>query len=185
MNSLTVNLHLMFVPFYAPSQTRFKIIMEAKVVASGDIQLQFLCINHLTLFLNQAFPSDRYLVESQVRFHGFDPEQSIVLLEPRTGEYCLRDEDILAAIENEGDSTALVFLPGVHYYTGQAFDIHAITAAAHKKARIAIFPLHSLFYQACMISPPYCALLRVTRRRRRRRRRAVGPASIWRTRWAT
>ncbi len=118
MNTLTVNLHLMMVSFYRPQGKRIKVMME-----SG------------------AFPSDQYAVESQVRFHGLDPEKAIVELVPRNGEYILRTEDIIEAIEREADSLALVLLGGVNYYTGQLFDIEAITKAAHAVGAIAGFDL--------------------------------------------
>jgi kynureninase len=118
MNTLTVNLNLLMVSFYRPTTKRFKIIME-----------------------HMAFPSDQYAAEMQVRFHGFDPEQSIVEAIPREGEYHLRTEDIIALIESHQDELALVLLGGVNYYTGQFFDIPAITAAAHKAGAIAGFDL--------------------------------------------
>jgi kynureninase len=108
MNGLTVNLHLMMLSFYRPTPQRHKIIIEA-----------------------QAFPSDRYAVESQIRLHGFDPAHSLVLLAPRAGESIVRDEDMDAAIREHGASTALVLIGGVNYYTGQLFDMAAITRAAH------------------------------------------------------
>jgi len=98
----------MMVSFYRPTTQRHKIIIE-----------------------DHAFPSDHYAVESQIKYHGFDPEQSMVLLKPRDGEETLRDDDILAAIEEHGDSTALIMLPGVQYYTGQVLDMEAITKAGH------------------------------------------------------
>lgn len=110
MNSLSVNLHLMMVSFYRPTKERFKIIVEAG-----------------------AFPSDQYAVASQARFHGFDPEQAIVELKPRTGEATLRTEDILSTIERDGPKTALVLLGNVNYLTGQAFDSRRITEAAHRR----------------------------------------------------
>jgi len=118
MNGLSTNIHLMFVPFFRPEGKRCKILMEAK-----------------------AFPSDRYIVESQVKFHGLDPAEVIVLVAPREGEHILRDEDIIAAIEREGSSLAMVFFPGVQYYTGQLFDIKGITEAAHSQGAIAGFDL--------------------------------------------
>lgn len=109
MNNLTVNLHLMMVSFYRPTQTRYKILMEAS-----------------------AFPSDQYAMETQARFHGFDPNEAILELKPREGENTLRTEDILATIEQNKDSLAMVMMGGVNYYTGQAFDMQAIAEAAHK-----------------------------------------------------
>lgn len=118
MNNLTVNLHLLMVSFYRPSSERFKIIMEAG-----------------------AFPSDMYVVESQVKHHGFDPAEAIIEVTPREGEHSLRNEDILAEIRKHGDSTALVFFSGVQYYTGQVFDIENITKAAHEVGALAGFDL--------------------------------------------
>jgi len=109
MNTLTVNLHLMMVSFYRPNPERFKIIMEAG-----------------------AFPSDQYAVESQVRHHGLRPEEAIVEVQPRAGEQCLRTEDIVATIEAEGPKTALVLFAGLNYYTGQIFDMPAITEAGRR-----------------------------------------------------
>ncbi|MFN0013753.1 MAG: kynureninase [Saprospiraceae bacterium] len=118
MNTLTVNLHLMMVSFYRPTRQRYKIIMEAG-----------------------AFPSDQYAMESQARWHGFDPNEAIVEIAPRPGEDNLRTEDIVATIEREGEHTALVMFSGVNYYTGQFFDLPAITAAAHRAGAYAGFDL--------------------------------------------
>lgn len=118
MNNLTANLHLMMVSFYRPTQTRYKIMMEVS-----------------------AFPSDQYAMESQARFHGFDPNDAIIELCPRPGEYTLRTEDILAEIEKHKDSLAIVMMGGVNYYTGQAFDMKTITAAAHAVGARAGFDL--------------------------------------------
>lgn len=118
MNSLTVNLHLLLVSFYRPTSERYKIIIE-----------------------KGAFPSDRYAVESQVRFHGYDATTGLIELAPRDGESCLRTDDVLAAIDREGESTALILLGGVNYYTGQAFDMRAITEAGHKHGCIVGFDL--------------------------------------------
>ncbi len=110
MNSLTLNLHLMMVSFYRPTTQRHKILVE-----------------------RGAFPSDQYAVKSQIHFHGFDPATSLMELTPREGESCMRDEDIEALIDREGDSIALILLGGVNYATGQVFDMAGITKAGQGK----------------------------------------------------
>lgn len=109
MNTLTVNVHLMMVSFYRPQAKRFKILMEGG-----------------------AFPSDQYAAESQVKFHGYDPEEAIVEVKPRAGEDTLRTEDIIAKIQELGDELALVLFGGINYATGQFFDLGAIAQAGHK-----------------------------------------------------
>ncbi|CAN5183713.1 kynureninase [soil metagenome] len=118
MNQLTANVHFLFVSFYQPKAERYKIIMEQK-----------------------AFPSDQYAVESQVRFHGYDPADAIIEIGPRAGEHNVRTEDILDAIEKNKNELALVFIGGVNYYSGQVFDMETITAAAHKAGAYAGFDL--------------------------------------------
>jgi kynureninase len=118
MNQLTVNLHLLMVSFYRPTKVRYKIIMEGG-----------------------AFPSDQYAMESQVRFHGFAPDDAIIELTPRDGEYTLRHEDILDAIEQHKDSLALVMMGGVNYYTGQFFPLKEITQKAHEAGAFCGFDL--------------------------------------------
>jgi kynureninase len=108
MNSLTVNLHLLLVSFYRPTENRYKIICEY-----------------------DAFPSDIYAVQSQAKFHGFNSDDAVIMLKPRQGEYCLRTEDIIKAIEDCGDSLATVMLGAVNFYTGQFFDLKKIADAAH------------------------------------------------------
>ncbi len=110
MNTLTVNLHLMMVSFYRPKGKRTKILIEA-----------------------DAFPSDKYAVESQIRFHGLDPKECLIELQAREGEVCLRNEDIQALIEEQGEEIALILFGNTNYYTGQFFDMKRISAWGHAK----------------------------------------------------
>ncbi|MFH6604725.1 kynureninase [Maribacter algicola] len=109
MNTLSVNLHLLMVSFYRPTSKRYKIICEEK-----------------------AFPSDQYMLLSQVRFHGLDPSNAIVELKKRPGEHFWHTDDILDKIEEVGDELALVLIGGVNYYNGQVFDMKRITKAGKK-----------------------------------------------------
>jgi kynureninase len=118
MNSLSVNLHLLLAGFYRPSGGRDAILIEAG-----------------------AFPSDRHVVESQIRWHGLDPHRSLIELAPRAGADTLDPADIEAAIEREAGRLALVLWPGVQYRTGQAFDLARITRAAHTAGALAGFDL--------------------------------------------
>ena len=116
LNSLTVNLHFLLLHFYKPSQKRFKIIVEEK-----------------------AFPSDQYMIKSQLEFHGISPEDALIEI-PRRGT-CWDTQDFLDQIAAVGDQLALVFLGGVNYYNGQLFELEKITAAAHKVGAIAGYDL--------------------------------------------
>ncbi len=118
MNTLTANLHLMMVSFYRPTAKRFKIVIEGG-----------------------AFPSDKYAVDSQLRYHGFDPAKGLIQLRPRMGEETLRTEDIEAVLRKHSDSVALVMLGGVNYYTGQLFDMKKITQLGHEIGAIVGFDL--------------------------------------------
>ncbi len=117
-HSLTTNLHLLMVSFYQPKGKRTKILCEAK-----------------------AFPSDQYALESQVRFHGLNPQEQIVEIAPRTNELLIREEDIYAKIKELGDELALVMIGGVNYYTGQLFDMEKITTLGHEVGAIVGFDL--------------------------------------------
>jgi kynureninase len=118
MNQLTVNLHLLMVSFYRPTKQRYKIICEAK-----------------------AFPSDQYAMESQVLFHGYDPADAIIEISPREGEHTIRTDDILATIRQHSHETALVLFGGVNYYSGQVFNMAAITRAGHEAGAVVGFDL--------------------------------------------
>ncbi len=106
MNGLTVNLHLMMVSFYRPTRERCKIIIEAN-----------------------AFPSDRYALESQVRYHGFDPADCVIEWRPRPGEITLCTEDLERLLQEEGHTVALIMIGAVNYYTGQFFELDRVTKA--------------------------------------------------------
>ena len=110
MNTLTTNLHLLMVSFYQPSKTKYKIIIE------GD-----------------AFPSDRYAVQSQLSFHGFDPEEALIEWKPKEGKELLELEDLKSILDSQGDEVALLLIGGVNYYTGQYFDIKKIAELGHAK----------------------------------------------------
>lgn len=118
MNSLTVNLHLMMTSFYRPTRERHRILLE-----------------------EHAFPSDDYAVESQAILHGFDPAEALVRLSPGRGKHTIDTAEVARVLERDGESIALVLLPGVQYYTGQAFEIEAITRLAHGKGCVVGFDL--------------------------------------------
>ncbi|MDB2587585.1 kynureninase [Flavobacteriaceae bacterium] len=108
MNTLTVNLHLMMVSFYQPTKSRHKIIIEA-----------------------DAFPSDRYAVESQIRFHGYDPEHSLLLWEPNPETGLCEQSELEALLNQHKDSVALIMLGNSNYYSGQVYPIKEITQLGH------------------------------------------------------
>src|SRR5215471_9981941 len=118
MNSLTVNLHLMMATFYQPTKSRFKVLME-----------------------EPAFPSDTYAIKTQIIHHGLDPKDALVLSRPRKGEFTVRTEDILDFIDEHSDHLAVVMLAGVNFFTGQLFDIEAITCAAQEHEIVVGFDL--------------------------------------------
>lgn len=110
MNTLTTNLHLLMVSFYRPTKTKYKIVIES-----------------------DAFPSDRYAVQSQLKFHGFDADESLIEWKPRQGEELLRLEDLETIVEEQGDAITLLLIGGVNYYTGQSLDIQRIAEIGHAK----------------------------------------------------
>ena len=118
MNALTVNIHLLMVSFYQPNKTRNKIIIE-----------------------QGTFPSDQYAIESQIKFHGFDPQDTLIELRPRESETTLRTKDVLAVVRKVNEELATVILGSVNYYTGQAFDMQSITKAGHEAGAYVGFDL--------------------------------------------
>jgi kynureninase len=110
MNTLTTNLHMLMVSFYRPTAKKFKIVIES-----------------------DAFPSDRYAVQSQLKFHGFDPEEGLIEWKPRKGEELLQIEDLEKIVEEHGDEIALLLIGGVNYYTGQFLDLKRIAQIGHSK----------------------------------------------------
>jgi kynureninase len=118
MNQLTVNLHLLLASFYRPTPARYKIVTEAG-----------------------AFSSDQYAFESQLKWHGIHPDKGLIELKPRPNEFTLRTADIVKAIEENAGELALVIFGAVQYYTGQFFDVAAITAAGHRAGAFVGFDL--------------------------------------------
>jgi len=109
MNTLTTNLHLLMVSFYQPTRTKFKIVIES-----------------------DAFPSDRYAVETQLKFHGFDPTESLIEWSPRAGETLLNIDDLASILDTQGDEIALLLIGGINYYTGQYLDLKKIAKIGHQ-----------------------------------------------------
>ncbi|KAG1710478.1 Kynureninase [Nymphon striatum] len=118
MNSLTVNINLVSLSFYKPTEKRRKILIE-----------------------HSSFPSDRFAMKSLLEFHGYDPNEDLIQIKPRDSEYCLRNEDILDLIETRGQEIAMIMFSGVQYYTGQLFDMKSITEVGHKQGCIVGFDL--------------------------------------------
>ena len=108
-NTLTTNLHLLFVSFYQPKKSRFKILIEP-----------------------HAFPSDHYALQSQVKFHGYDPNEAIIEIPPLGDQHYLDQDHILQTIEKHQDELALIYLSGVHYLTGQCFPMEKIAKKAQE-----------------------------------------------------
>jgi kynureninase len=108
MNTLTTNLHLMMVSFYQPTKSKYKIVVES-----------------------DTFPSDKYAVESQLKFHGFDPADGLILWTPPEGEELCRFEDLEAIMETQGEEIALLMIGSTNYYSGQHFPLKKITELGH------------------------------------------------------
>lgn len=118
MNTLSVNIHLMMVSFYQPTPKRYKILIE-----------------------HSCFPSDRYAVESQIRFHGFDPKEALIVLQPEIGSDYISKEHIETIFKKDGDQIALALIGSVNYYTGQAYPIAYMTQLAHEHGSMIGFDL--------------------------------------------
>ena len=108
MNSLSVNLHLLMTSFYRPNGKKRKILIE-----------------------QNAFPSDRYAVQSQLKFHNNNPVDDLLVISPDNNEMISTDS-ILKFIDQNGDEISMLLIGGVNYYSGQAFDMKAITKKAHE-----------------------------------------------------
>jgi kynureninase len=118
MNTLTVNLHLMMVSFYRPTKTRYKIIIES-----------------------DAFPSDKYAVESQLEMHGINPKDGLLLWYPPKGEAICRMEDLERLLNDNKDEVALIMIGSTNYYSGQAFPLKEITRLGHQHGAMVGFDL--------------------------------------------
>ena len=110
MNTLTANLHFLMASFYSPTKKRPKILIES-----------------------DAFPSDRYAVQTQLEFHGYDPKECLIEWSPRAGETLLHIEDLESLLEKQGAEIALLLIGGVNYYTGQYLDLKKIAELGHAK----------------------------------------------------
>lgn len=127
MNSLTVNLHLLLVSFFRPTPNRYKIIVETPI-----------------------FPSDLYALKSHLNYHGFDPNTSLIIVDPREGDDCLNEEDIIKIFEKEGSSIALAFFSSVNYLTGQVLNMDKLTKAAKEKGIIIGYDLAHAAGNVCL-----------------------------------
>ena len=110
MNTLTANLHFLMASFYSPTKKRPKILIES-----------------------DAVPSDRYAVQTQLEFHGYDPKDCLIEWSPRAGETLLHIEDLESLLEKQGAEIALLLIGGVNYYTGQYLDLKKIAELGHAK----------------------------------------------------
>ena len=118
MNALTVNIHFLLISFYQPNNKKYKILME-----------------------KNAFPSDQYAIRSQIEFHGYNPTDALIEIEPREDEHILSHGDIIEAIKKHGDELALVYLGGLNYYTGQSLDMREIAIVSKENNVVVGFNL--------------------------------------------
>ena len=118
MNALTVNLHLLLVSFYKPIGNRCKILIE-----------------------KGAFPSDKYAVESQIKFHGLDPRDCLIEFKTENEKNYFNDDDIVKIIQEQGSEIATILIGGVNYYNGQLLDIKRITKWGKKMGSMVGFDL--------------------------------------------
>jgi kynureninase len=109
MNGLTVNLHLLLATFYRPIGRRRLVLVDGP-----------------------CFPSDRYAVETQIRWRGLDPDRCLLEIGPRDGEACVREEDLEAALQERGDEVALVLLGAVNFHTGQRLEVARLADATRR-----------------------------------------------------
>lgn len=132
METLTANLHLMMASFYRPDAKKYKIILEGKAFPSDHVRRLTDSVSMQALIL---LDRPQYAVDSQIRHHNLDPASAMILLQPpSTSSPLLTTAHVLSVIDEHADSTALILLPGVQYYTGQYLDIPTITAHAHSHA---------------------------------------------------
>lgn len=157
MGTLTANLHLMMNTFYRPTPGRYKLLCEGRAFPSDQVLLP-------SPYASVPYPTFpivlKYAFASQVQLHGFKPEDAIIEMNPRQGEFTLREEDILEVIEKHGSSIALVIFSGVQYYTGQWFPMQSITKAAKAQVRFYTFMPGSSSAlgecpQTCNVRPVY------------------------------
>ena len=109
MNSLTTNLHLLMVSFFNPNKEKYNIIID-----------------------KPSFPSDKYAVQSQLKFHNLDPVANLIEIDTVENNVCMNNDDILYEIEKNMKNTAMILFNGVNYYSGQYYDIESIATLARK-----------------------------------------------------
>ncbi len=117
-DTTTINIHQCLATFYHPTAQRYKILVDE---------------------LN--FPTDRYVVDSQVALHGLDAQQAVKVVKSRDGRM-IEEDDIIAAMT---DDVAVAFFPSVYYRSAQLLDMKRVAAAAKERGIIVGFDLcHSI-----------------------------------------